>query len=139
VAAFSGELSVPAGGWFRLEVRATLPGATLAAAAVEHVGVGEIFVVAGQSNSANYGEERQTNHTGLAAVFDGLSWRPAGDPEPGAGGKGGSFMPAFADAMAENFHVPIGLVPLGIGATSVREWLPAGTLSPTCPLIPARS
>jgi hypothetical protein len=26
---------------------------------VEHVGIGEIFVIAGQSNSANHGEEKQ--------------------------------------------------------------------------------
>jgi Carbohydrate esterase, sialic acid-specific acetylesterase len=126
VAAFSGQLTVSAGGWYRLEVRATRRGATVAAAAVEHVGVGEVFVVGGQSNSANYGEERQTNHTGFVAVFDGRAWRLAGDPEPGATGKGGSFMPVFGDAMVGKFRVPIGLVPVGIGSTSVREWLPAG-------------
>jgi hypothetical protein len=126
VAHFRGELTAPAGGWFRLEVRALRHGAIIATATVEHVGVGEVFVIAGQSNSANYGEERQTNHTGLVAAFDGSSWRLAGDPEPGAGGKGGSFMPLFGDALAGSFHVPIGIVAQGIGATSVREWLPPG-------------
>lgn len=35
-------------------------------------------------------------------------------------------MPVFGDALADRFHVPIGLVPIGIGATRVRVWLPAG-------------
>ena len=35
-------------------------------------------------------------------------------------------MPLFGDDMVEQFHVPIGVVAMGIGSTSVREWLPAG-------------
>jgi Carbohydrate esterase, sialic acid-specific acetylesterase len=125
-AAFRGELAVPAGGWYRLEVRALQQKAPLFTNAVEHVGVGEIFVIAGQSNSANYGEKKNRTETGLVAAYNGTNWQLAADPEPGAGGKKGSFMPLFGDAMVEEFHVPVGLVPMGIGSTSVREWLPAG-------------
>ena len=127
IAAFRGELNVHAGGWYRLEVRAFRHGVQVASALVEHIGIGEIFVIAGQSNSANYDEEKQSTRTGLVAAFDGTQWQLAQDPEPGAGGKKGSFMPAFGDEMAGQFHVPIGIVATGIGSTSVREWLPAGT------------
>jgi len=127
IAAFRGELTLPAGGWYRLEVRAFYKGVLVASVVVEHVGLGEIFVVAGQSNSANYDEEKQSTKTGLVVAFDGTQWQLAHDPEPGAGGKKGSFMPAFGDEMAAQFHVPIGIVATGIGSTSVREWLPAGT------------
>ncbi|HTB85015.1 MAG TPA: sialate O-acetylesterase [Candidatus Sulfotelmatobacter sp.] len=127
VAAFRGEVNAPAGGWYRLEVRALAHGVPVTTNAVEHVGVGEVFVIAGQSNSANYGEEKNKTVTGLVAAFDGTNWQLAADPEPGAGGKKGSFMPPFGDEMAEHFHVPIGIVAAGIGSTSVREWLPAGT------------
>jgi hypothetical protein len=123
---FTADLKVPAGGWYQLEMRATREGAVLAEAKIEHVGIGEVFVVAGQSNSANHGSEKQTPKSGLVASFDGQKWQPAQDPQRGADGDGGSFMPAFGDALTATFHVPIGVVPVGVGGTSVREWLPKG-------------
>jgi carbohydrate esterase-like sialic acid-specific acetylesterase len=123
---FRAELPVPAGGWYRCQVRLLAAKKTIAEADIEHVGVGEVFVIAGQSNSANHGEEKQRAKSPLVVAFGAGHWQPAIDPEPGASGKGGSFMPAFGDAMAEKFKVPIGLVPLGVGSTSVREWLPSG-------------
>ncbi len=128
VRGFRGELACPAGGWFRLELRLAGGGEIIFATSVEHVGVGEIFLVAGQSNSANHGEEKQSAKNPLVVAFGNGVWQPARDPEPGASGRGGSFLPAFGDAMAEKFKVPIGLVPLGVGSTSVREWLPPGEL-----------
>jgi hypothetical protein len=123
---FRGELKAPAGGWYQVRVRLVAGGTTVAEASVEHVGVGEIFVIGGQSNSANHGEEKQRAKSPLVVAFGNGHWQPAADPEPGASGNGGSFLPAFGDAMAEKFKVPIGLVPIGVGSTSVREWLPAG-------------
>ncbi|HEY2882313.1 MAG TPA: sialate O-acetylesterase [Pirellulales bacterium] len=123
---FSADVAVPAGGWYRLQVRAIRDGKTTAETTVDHFGIGEVFIVAGQSNSANYGSEKQQPKSGMVASFDGKTWRVADDPQPGAGGTGGSFIPAFGDAMAERFHVPIGIVSIGVGSTSVREWLPKG-------------
>lgn len=42
------------GGWYRLEVRGIFNGATVATAALEKVGIGEVFVICGQSNAAGY-------------------------------------------------------------------------------------
>ena len=132
---FQAALSAPAGGWHRLEVRVVSGGKVVAETAVAHVGIGEIFIVAGQSNSANHGEEKQHTKTGLVAAFDGTRWQPANDPQPGASGGGGSFMPPFGDAIAEKFHVPVGFVACGVGATSVREWLPKGAAFPNPPTV----
>ncbi|HEY2083380.1 MAG TPA: sialate O-acetylesterase [Verrucomicrobiae bacterium] len=123
---FRAELRAPAGGWYRVQVRLVAGGTNVDEASVEHVGIGEVFVIAGQSNSANHGEEKQRAKNPLVVAFGNGHWQPAADPEPGASGKGGSFMPAFGDAMADRFKVPIGLVAIGEGSTSVREWLPAG-------------
>src|ERR1035438_6336816 len=98
----------------------------MAEAAIEHVGGGEVFLLAGQSNAANHGEGRQQPRSNLVVAFGNSRWQPANDPQPTASGNGGSFLPAFGDAMAERFKVPIDLVPLAVGSTSVREWLPKG-------------
>lgn len=124
---FAGWLTVPAGGWHPLDVRVVRGDDALAMAVVEHVGVGEVFLVAGQSNSANHGEERQKPASGRVAVQEGRTWRLAADPQPGASGGGGSFVPPLGDALVEAFDVPVGFICCGIGATSVREWLPEGT------------
>ena len=132
---FIADVTMPAGGWYQLEVRARRKGEILGSTTIEHVGVGEVFAVAGQSNSANHGEERQITRTGRVSAFDGIRWQLANDPQPGACGNGGSFLPPLGDALVEQFNVPIGFVPMGVGATSVREWLPRGTRFPNPPTI----
>ena len=128
-------LRAPAGGWYRLEVRLKHQDTVTAVGAVEHVGVGEVFVIAGQSNSANHGEERQIAKTGLVANFTGTEWKLAHDPQPGASGDGGSFVPPLGDLLAVRFNVPVGMIAAGVGATSVREWLPRGTRFPNPPTL----
>lgn len=127
--AFSQTISAPAGGWYRLEVQVHGPDGAHATAAVDHVGVGEVFVVAGQSNATNYGAARQKPASNLVVSFNGKTWRVADDPQPGTqdGSTGGSFIPAFGDALVDRFHVPVGIASTGCGATSVRQWLPKGT------------
>ncbi len=134
--AFGADVKTSPGGWYVCRTRATAQGKLLATAEVPHVGVGEVFVVAGQSNSANHGEEKLSTQTGLVATFDGTRWQLAHDPQPGA--SGGSFLPPFGDALAEHCKVPVGLVACGIGATSVREWLPNGAKFPHPPTLVGR-
>jgi len=136
--AFEAFVTAPSGGWYRCEARLSQGGRMLVETSVAHVGVGEVFLVAGQSNSANYGEEKQVSKSGLAASFDGNRWQVANDPQRGASGNGGSFMPPLGDALAAKFGVPIGFIPIGIGATSVREWLPTGVTFPSPPTIMSR-
>lgn len=132
-----GLIPARAGGWYRLEVRRA--GAESPVAVVERVGMGELFVVAGQSNSANHGEARQAPASDRVVTLapDG-SWRVASDPQPGASGDGGSFQPPLGDLLEARFGVPVGFVCCGIGATSVREWLPAGDRFPTPPTLNRR-
>lgn len=125
---FTAYVMLPPGGWYKLEVQASNKGTETGRAEIEHFGVGEVFVIAGQSNSTNYGAEKQKPASGMVSTFDGKSWRIADDPQPGVqdGSKGGSFIPAFGDALYEKYKVPIGVASTGAGATSVRQWLPKG-------------
>lgn len=123
---FTVSLPVPAGGWYRLDVRAMKVGKVVDITSVEHVGIGEVFVVAGQSNAANHGSERQRTRTGFVSSFDGNKWVLCADPQRGASGSHGSFMPPFGDAISNQFGVPVAVVPVAVGSTSVREWLPEG-------------
>ncbi len=135
---FQATLELPAGGWYRLEVRVTRNGKVFGDAAVEHVGVGEVFVVAGQSNSANHGAEKLSTQTERVVTVDGKAWQLCRDPQPGASGRGGSFLPPFGDAIAQRFGVPVGFIACGIGGSSVREWLPKGSRFPNPPTVERR-
>ncbi|MDQ1087845.1 sialate O-acetylesterase [Siphonobacter sp. SORGH_AS_1065] len=56
---FSGSVSVT-GGWYKLEVRGVSGSTIVNAQAVERVGVGEVFVIAGQSNAQGVTDSRIT-------------------------------------------------------------------------------
>jgi hypothetical protein len=121
---FLSRIEVPAGGWFKLEIRARRNGKTVAESKTEHFGVGEIFVGAGQSNSSNYGEERISPASGMVSTFSGVNWRLADDPQPGIhdGSDMGSLWPSFGDSMYKKLGVPIGVASTGQGGSSVNEW-----------------
>jgi Carbohydrate esterase, sialic acid-specific acetylesterase len=125
---FHSALDTTAGGFYKLQIKALRAHHPVAEITVPHVGMGEVFVISGQSNSTNYGEVPQSTQTGMVVSFNGTSWQIANDPQPGVqdNSKKGSFIPAFGDALYEKYHVPIGVASVGHGSTSVRQWLPAG-------------
>ncbi|HEX4230555.1 MAG TPA: sialate O-acetylesterase [Bryobacteraceae bacterium] len=125
---FQDQIPAAAGGFYQVEVRLLQARKPVAHAIVPHVGIGEVFVIAGQSNATNYGEVRQQTQTGMVVSFSGSSWAIANDPQPGVQDNShkGSFIPAFGDALYRNHHVPIGVACVGYGGTSVRQWLPDG-------------
>ena len=93
---------------------------------IEHFGVGEVFVGAGQSNSTNCGEFKTSQSSGMVASFGGNEWKIANDPQLGVAdhSTGGSFWPAFGDRMYAELKVPIGVATNGFGGTSVNQWNP---------------
>jgi hypothetical protein len=126
---FSGQILTTAGGFYRVEIKAVTPPGQSTLVIIPNVGVGEVFVISGQSNSTNYGEVPQKTETGMVTSFNGTAWSLANDPQPGAqdNSKKGSFIPSFGDALYRRYHVPIGIASVGHGSTSVRQWLPADT------------
>ena len=100
---FSGQLSVIARVFYRVEIKATNAVGQPTFVVVQRVGVGEIFVIAGQSNSTNYGEVPQATHTAMVTSFSGTEWFVAYDPQPGVQDNSckGSFVPSFGDATTQ--------------------------------------
>lgn len=124
---FTATAKVPAGGWYRLEVTGRVGDRDVAAASVEPVGVGEVFVIAGQSYAEGANDEmlRVEDPAGRVVAYDTVqkTWRVANDPQPNAG-TGGTIWPAMGDALVPFVRVPVGFVNRAVGGTSTRQWLP---------------
>ena len=126
-----GLAEVPAGGPYRVEIRCVDDKTTTAIGAVEAIGVGEVFVVAGQSYAGGYNDEllKVTNPALAVATYDwqAKTWRVAHDPPP-HNGDGGSIWPALGDLLAPTLRVPVAFVNVSVGATSTAQWQPDGEL-----------
>lgn len=128
---FTGTLTGVPAGWYDLQVRLlAADGRALATATVQRVGVGEVFITAGQSNSANHGAAPQRPLLDqVSAPTLGLGgWQQAADPQPNATGLLGSPWPAFGDRLARDTGMPVAVVAVGYGGTVLAQWQPGGTL-----------
>lgn len=126
-----GLVEVPAGGWYRLKIRCVEEDKILAQGVVEPIGVGEVFVVAGQSYAGGYNDEvtKVTDASQAVSTYDWSTktWRIANDPPP-QNGDGGSIWPALGDLLVPTLRVPVAFVNVSVGATSTTKWMPDGPL-----------
>jgi dienelactone hydrolase len=122
---------VPAGGWYRLEVRVRSGESTVAEAVVEPVGAGEVFLVAGQSYAAGANDEllKVDDPQGRVVAFDPARkvWQVAHDPQPGVG-DGGTIWPPLGNTLVPLARVPVAFVNVAVGGTASRQWLPGEVL-----------
>jgi lysophospholipase L1-like esterase len=126
-------IPVPAGGWYRVDLRVELDGQSVGHATSEPFGVGEVFLIAGQSYATNCNDERlQVTDPAERVVAHDLktqTWKVAHDPQPTLDSSdGGSIWPPFGDLLAQCYDVPIGLVNVAVGATSTSQWKTDGEL-----------
>ena len=120
---YTGEVIAAAGGWYELQVRIPAAPDSPTVATVPHVGIGEVFITAGQSNTANRGNCNAPTDDRVV-TFDGQNWRVAYDPQPGNDGEGGTPWPFLGDMLARSLQMPIGFACRAVGGTPTSFWLP---------------
>jgi Carbohydrate esterase, sialic acid-specific acetylesterase len=141
---FLGIFRQPAGGFYDLQIRPSFQGQAGQAVTVLAVGVGEVFITAGQSNSTNSGSPTGYIPTllissfndgpgrGINPFYPGASWQWGIDPQPVFDETtGGSPWPTMSNNLANALGVPIGLYSAGCGGTLIEEWLPGFVKAPT--------
>lgn len=134
---FQMTFSVRAGGWYQLQVLQVV-GNTAYVSTHSEFGVGDIYVIAGQSNAANHAETKTQSKNPLVVMYDPETgnWASCQDPLPfasvfshliGAGVKGqGSTWPELGDLLAQEDQVPIGFLSTAMGGSPLKSWLPGG-------------
>ncbi len=137
---FSGSLVNQPAGQGMLVVR--FVGDVASASTVPLVGVGDIFVMAGQSNMVGHGTslQRYTSSGGIIATLFGNDdvWKELRDPYDSAEGQidkvsadtkaGGSIAPLLASYIVAAERVPVAMIPVAKGGTSVERWQPGEPL-----------
>ncbi|HOJ09865.1 MAG TPA: sialate O-acetylesterase [Clostridiales bacterium] len=107
-----------------------------------HIGVGDLFVIAGQSNAAGYGKEPVYDppEIGIHIYKNNGKWDVATHPLNDStdiiysnmenSNPGHSPFISFAKTLKNELGYPIGLVQASLGATSISRWNPGedGTL-----------
>jgi hypothetical protein len=117
-------MSMEAGGWYTVTIRTRLDEDVVAESKIMKVGVGDVFITAGQSNSANYGRPRQAAKDDRVVSYNGKSFVPAKDPIPGGCGGGGSVWPILGDHIVKSQQVPVCFRSASLTWTEVKNWLP---------------
>ena len=133
--AFSGALENQPQGQGALEVR--LADASDVTAAVPYVGIGDVFVIAGQSNASGRGDHLQSaGHDWLKAALFGNDylWRELSDPTDRDAGQvdsvsvdfeaAGSVWTLVAGHYLNATGVPVAFVPAAKGGSSITAWQP---------------
>ncbi len=135
-------LTLPEGGLYRLEAAVGSGGMTWVdlVKVVYHIGVGDIFVTAGQSNMTGYGRDNAYDPVtlGVHALQADGSWSLAAQPLTMGIGNifgfaetacGTSPALSFARTLHRVLGVPIGILPTAVGGTPLTKWMPDGEAS----------
>jgi hypothetical protein len=136
--AFGGEVygSFAKGGNFRLALDVRSANGIVARRIVDSVGVGDVFLIAGQSNSARFGVRNTpytvTNPGRIADIANGKWELMFTDELPSisesfawnAPQKSNSAWPQFADLLSQRLGVPVGVLAIGYGGSGSEHWVP---------------
>ena len=133
--------NVPAGGPYRIETGLRMAGGDpshdwdFRGDMIHHIGVGDLFVIAGQSNAVGYGKDyifdppelgihmlRASGRWDLATHPLGDSTDTVHEENTDFSNTGHSPYIAFAKKIREKTGYPIGLLPTALGGSCLRQW-----------------
>ena len=127
---FSATLRLPLGGLYRIEVRstgneATPPMSAKQWAARHHIGVGDNYLIAGQSNAAGVGRGFVEEPADLCVhvLRDACEWDLATHPLDFVRDRHNPWL-SFAKTLRRTLGYPIGLIPTAVSSSQIRRWLP---------------
>lgn len=128
---FEGSIPVMVGGWYNIDIRAKLSDGEYLYKNIEKVGVGDIYITTGQSNSINYGGAKTKVNYDTISTWNpnDNTWQIANDPQVTfltnpSPGSGGSPWPSMANYIEPIAGVPIGIVACEIGSQPVSSFVP---------------
>lgn len=133
---------IPAGGLYRIETRLCWPKQpekewSIRGDMIHNIGIGDLWVIAGQSNAVGYGREAIDDppELGIHLLRNNEKWtlatHPLNDsthtyhpvncdiPNPGH-----SFCLSFAKILKKNLGYPIGLIQTALGGSPLARWNP---------------
>lgn len=132
---FSTTLSNQHNGQGLLEVK--ISGSAEIADSVADVGIGDLFIIAGQSNASGRGSNNQSySHATVKATRFGNNylWSNLDDPSDSDSGQidtvssdsiaAGSLWPLLATSFMTDLSIPVAFVPCAKGGTSITAWQP---------------
>ena len=127
---FRATLVLPVGGLYRVEVRsvgneATPPMSAKQWVARHHIGVGDNYLIAGQSNAAGVGRGYVAESPDLCVhvLRDAREWDLATHPLDTVRDRHNPWL-SFAKTLRRALGYPIGLIPTAVSGSQIRRWLP---------------
>lgn len=132
---------IPAGGLYRIETRLARPQAAgdrraLRGDCRHHLAVGDLWIIAGQSNASGTGKGAATDPPALGVhqLGNDERWKLAAHPLEDATGSrhpvtitsifhGTSPWLAFARRLLDRTGVPVGLIPTALGGSPMARWV----------------
>ena len=125
------------GGWYKLEVQAFVGGEAISSDVVRKVGVGEVFIITGQSNAQgfqNYGATGATDDRVNCVTYDNSTANSLNDPPAptfqqltatsliGPRGQSAWCWGALGDLLVKQYGVPVLFINTAWAGTTIKSW-----------------
>lgn len=135
------------GGWYRLEVQGFQGGRVIAQDVVRKVGIGEVFIVTGQSNAEglfDYGAVGANDDRVNCVSYDNRDQSSRADPPLpkfeqigaasliGPRGRSAWCWGRLGDLIAQQYNVPVLFINTAWGGTTIKNWTESSDNLRTC-------